>query len=116
MALLPHPPDILFGEASDKLQHMLAFAVLTALALPAFPRAGQLRIFLLLAAFGALIELLQEIPDLHRDSSFYDWLADCGAVLTILLIGAMLRALLRSKGGGGHLPDPRGCDMEESGP
>lgn len=90
MALLPHPPDVL-GKLSDKLQHVTAFAVLAALALPAFPRTAAWRTFLLLAIFGAVIELLQDIPDLHRDSSFYDWLADCGAVLAVLAIGAPLR-------------------------
>lgn len=96
MAVVPHPPE-LPGDPSDKVQHILAFAVLTALALPAFATARPLRIGLALALFGALIELVQSVPALHRDASALDWLADCGAVLVVLLIGTPLRRLVMRK-------------------
>jgi hypothetical protein len=50
MALLPKPPT-LPGTPSDKLQHVAAFAVLSALAAAAWPRAPLVRTGLLLAAF-----------------------------------------------------------------
>ena len=93
MAVLPHPPR-LPGDPSDKIQHIMAFSALSALALPAFPRASPIRLGLWLAVFGALIEFVQMIPALHRDASVLDWLADCGAVLVVLLIGTPIRRRL----------------------
>ena len=95
MALLPRPPR-LPGNPSDKLQHTLAFAALTALALAAYPRAGWLKIAAGLALVGGLIELGQLIPALGRDGSWLDWVADCAAVAVVLALGAPIRrALLR---------------------
>ena len=90
MALLPKPPHIP-GDPSDKIQHILAFTVLARLAAAAYPRAPLLRIGILLSAFGALIELLQLIPPLHREGSFVDWLADTGAVALVLAAVAAVR-------------------------
>ena len=90
MALLPQPPQ-LPGQPSDKLQHILAFAVLAALGRLAYPRAPLLVLAAGLSAFGALIELLQAIPALNRDSELADWAADTAAVLAILLAFELVR-------------------------
>lgn len=91
MAVLPHPPQ-LPGEPSDKIQHIAAFAVLTALACAGWPAAARLRLLLALSAFGALIEIVQAIPALHRSADPLDWLADTGAILVTLVIApAVLR-------------------------
>jgi VanZ family protein len=90
MSLLPHPPQIV--EASDKVQHMLAFAVLAGLAAVAWPRR-LLAIGLGLVAFGGLIEVLQLIPGLHRDSQVADWAADVAAATAVLLLAAAIRAM-----------------------
>jgi hypothetical protein len=83
MALLPAPPDAPVG---DKAQHMIAFAVLTSLASHAYFRAPLARIGIGLAGFGALIEILQAIPALNRDSSLMDWVADCAAIAVVLVV------------------------------
>src|ERR1700754_1522704 len=88
MATLPKPP-ILPGNPQDKIQHITAFVVLTVLAIPAFPRVRLPYIVIGLSAFGALIEIVQAIPALHRDSDWRDWLAD-----TVAILGAMLVTLL----------------------
>jgi len=85
MALLPNPPQVV--NASDKVQHMLAFAVLAGLAALAWPRR-LLAIALGLFAFGGLIELLQTIPSLHRDGQAADWIADVAAATAVLLVAA----------------------------
>lgn len=90
MALLPKPPPIP-GQPSDKIQHIAAFATLSALAAAAWPRASLLRMALLLCAFGAAIELFQLIPPLHRDGNFMDWIADCAAVAIVLALAAAIR-------------------------
>jgi hypothetical protein len=39
-----------------------------------------------LSLFGAFIEVVQAIPELHRDSDVLDWLADTVAVAVVLLL------------------------------
>lgn len=83
MAILPHPPEIP-GEPNDKIQHVAAFATLGALGVWAYAQAALLQLFGGLSLFGALIEVVQAIPTLHRDSDVKDWIADtlaCGLVL-----------------------------------
>lgn len=83
MAVLPHPPEIP-GEPNDKLQHIAAFATLGALGAWAYAEMALLPLLAGLSLFGALIEFVQAIPALHRDSDVKDWIADtlaCGAVL-----------------------------------
>lgn len=89
-AIWPRPLRIP-GEPSDKVQHILAFVVLTVLALAAYRRASFLRVIAGLALFGALIEVTQMIPALNRDAELLDWIADVSAVATVLVIAAAWR-------------------------
>ncbi len=84
MALLPHPPQV--PGASDKVQHAAAFAALAALGAIGYRSTSALRLFALLTSMGALIEILQAIPALHRDSDVADWLADTVAAGVILAV------------------------------
>jgi VanZ family protein len=68
----------------DKAQHFAAFYVLTWLATAAFPRRSLITIALALFGFGALIEIVQAIPALGRDSDIKDWVADILGVLATL--------------------------------
>jgi hypothetical protein len=72
----------------DKAEHFIAFYVLTGLAASAFPRRSLLSIAASLSAFGALIEIVQGMPIVHRDMDFWDWAADT------LAIGAALAPML----------------------
>ena len=86
MAVLPHPPRVP-GDPSDKIQHIAAFATLGALGALAYASASTLRLIVGLSVFGALIEIVQAVPMLHRDSDPLDWVADtvaCGTVLIAL--------------------------------
>ncbi len=84
MALLPYPP--LVPAASDKLQHAAAFATLAALGAMAYRSVGPLLLFAALSVFGALIEIPQAIPALHRDSDPVDWLTDTVAAGVIVAV------------------------------
>lgn len=90
MALLPKPPT-LPGEPGDKIQHMLAFATLGAIAAAGWRQRSIAILLVWLAGFGAGIEVLQTIPALHRDGDWRDWVADIMASAAAL--GAV-RALL----------------------
>ena len=92
MAVLPHPPR-LPGDPSDKVQHVIAFATLGLLGGFAYPRLPALRLVAGLSLFGALIELVQAIPALNRDSDVIDWLADTAASGIALLLVRRLRRL-----------------------
>lgn len=90
MALVPKPPPVL-GEMKDKYQHIMAFAVLALLASFAYPRIRPLLIAERLSFLGAMIEVLQSIPALHRDCDIMDWIADTSAILIILAIVTLVR-------------------------
>ncbi|MEO7565004.1 MAG: hypothetical protein ABIR63_08770, partial [Sphingomicrobium sp.] len=86
MAVLPHPPR-LPGSPSDKIQHITAFATLGLLSGLAYPRTAIIRLIVLLSLFGAVIEIVQAIPALNRDSDAIDWIADtiaCALVVAAL--------------------------------
>ena len=84
MALLPHPPH-LPGNPSDKIQHVAAFATLGLLGSFAYRRVSALWLIAGLSLFGALIEVAQSIPALHRDSDPLDWVADTIACTVVLV-------------------------------
>jgi hypothetical protein len=86
MALLPHPPEV--PIEGDKYQHMLAFGALTFLSVMAFPDTPLLRIGERLSFLGAMIEVVQSIPALHRDCDIMDWVADTAIIAVILLVAA----------------------------
>ena len=93
MAVLPHPPQ-LPGAPTDKVQHVLAFTVLTGLAIMGWPGVARWRLLLGLSGFGVLIELVQAIPALNRSSDWRDWLADTGAILVVLALAAAVERFL----------------------
>jgi VanZ family protein len=96
MAILPQPPA-LPGDPGDKLLHMLAFFVLGGFAAFAYPRLRLLTIFLGLAVFGGVIEIVQAIPELGREASWLDWLADVGALGFVLMTVGVIRFVLRRR-------------------
>jgi len=98
MALLPHPPQVM-GNMWDKEQHMLAFGTLTLLAAFGFPAVSLPRIAERLSFVGALIEVAQSYPALHRDCDIFDWIADTVAVIIVaLVVGLVVRMLKRGIG------------------
>lgn len=95
LALLPHPPQVM-GAVGDKGQHMLAFGTLALLGSFAFPRMPKLRLGERLSFLGALVEVLQAIPSLHRSCDIRDWIADTVAIAAVLaalhLLGQLRKA------------------------
>jgi VanZ family protein len=85
MAVLPHPPEVP-GEPNDKLQHIAAFVTLSLLGSFAYPATALIQLLVRFSLFGAAIEVVQAIPQLHRDSDFWDWVADTAAVSVALLL------------------------------
>lgn len=84
LAVMPHPPHLPV-EPSDKVQHFAAFACLMLIGSAAYPRLSPVKLTLGMAAFGALIEVIQAVPVLRRDADLFDWLVDVAAVGCVLL-------------------------------
>lgn len=92
MAVVPESPD-LPGVEGDKLNHMIAFFTLTLLGYYSYPRLPRARLMLALCAFGGVIELVQLVPALHRESTLTDWGTDILASLAALACTQMFDAL-----------------------
>jgi hypothetical protein len=88
MAVLPHPIELL--ATSDKVQHMTAFFVITTLGCAAYRGLSRVRLMLAMVAFGAAIEVVQLVPELHRDAEWSDWLADSLAVILALAVAHLV--------------------------
>ena len=67
----------------DKLAHFLIFLVLSWLFFKGF-RLVFWKLFLLLAVYGALIDVVQEYFT-RRHGDFWDWLADIAGILAFYL-------------------------------
>jgi len=86
---------------ADKFEHMLAFATLALIARLAWRSVSAWRILERLSFFGALIEVFQSIPSLHRDCDPRDWVADTVAAAVVLAIAAAIQNTKRGEHGNG---------------
>ena len=78
----------------DKAKHFIVFYGLAGLAALALPDSRLWRIGAVLLAFGGAIEILQALPIVGRDASWFDLLADaCGICAAF---GPMLMVRWRS--------------------
>lgn len=68
----------------DKAEHFSAFYVLTGIGAAAYPRRPLWLVGALLSTFGAVIELVQALPIVHRDCDFWDWVADTCGILAVI--------------------------------
>jgi len=91
MALLPHPPHLPIDSLGDKFEHSLAFGALALLGSSAYPAMPLPRLAERLSFLGAMIEVLQSIPALHRDCDILDWVADTIAIVVLLSIVHLVR-------------------------
>ncbi len=90
MAVLPKPPETPIDRFGDKFAHIIAFAVLAALATVAYGREAKWRIVERLCFLGAAIEVVQTIPALHRSPDVRDWIADSVAVLAMVWLAGLI--------------------------
>ena len=97
MTLNPAPPFVNEINVNDKIEHGLTFAGLAGLAGLGFTRAAPGRILERLSFIGALIEVFQAIPWMHRSCDWKDWLADTAGVALGLMLLPLARRIL-------HLP------------
>lgn len=89
MAWTPQPTTPV--EVGDKYLHMLAFGTLTILACAGYPQAELLRLGERLSFLGALIEVVQAMPAVHRDCDIMDWVADTAVVAGVVVVVWVVR-------------------------
>lgn len=90
LAVLPKPPELPIDRFGDRFAHMFAFSVLAALGSAAFPQTSIWRVAMRLSFLGAILEVVQSIPALHRASDIFDWIADTFAVLMVTAIAGWI--------------------------
>jgi hypothetical protein len=104
MTLQPEPPHLIFEVLGDKAEHGIAFGGMALLARLGFRKAPDWLIFERLSFIGALIEVIQAIPSVHRDCDWKDWVADSIGVAVSLWLIARLRLRERLES---HLAGPQ---------
>lgn len=92
-ALATFPAQILPDVFTDKTQHVATFAVLTALALWAYPKLGLVKVAAGMIAFGAVIEFVQMLPAVGREGDLGDFLADVAAVASVVALALLVRTI-----------------------
>ncbi len=92
-ALTPLASHLPVASYWDKLNHGFAFAVLSVLCGLAFPQLRARFMAPALLGFGALIEILQAIPAVHRSAEFGDLLADAAGIAVGFALINVLRLL-----------------------
>ncbi len=103
MMLQPHPPHLMFEVLGDKAEHAISFGGMALLARLGFRRMPDWLILERLSFLGAMIEVIQAIPSLHRDCDWHDWAADTLGVMLCLWIIRVLRLRERLEA---HLSSP----------
>ncbi len=89
LALMPFSGNGTSYIGSDKINHFIAFFVLYALAIAAFPKIAYWKLFGGLAALGLLIEVLQSLPFIGRDMEKLDFIVE---IIAMLLVQAVIIA------------------------
>ena len=93
---LPIPPDVVPTNVSDTWLHLGAYFGLGALMVGSVAAGRQvsrrnlIRIWILVVCYGALDELTQMIPVLHRTAEWKDLGADAAGAAAGVLAGAVL--------------------------
>jgi VanZ family protein len=93
LAVTPVEPAV-FEEIWDKWQHLAAFAALALLATLAWPQSRLTQLVERFALFGAMIELVQSIPALHRSCDILDWITDMIGTCVMLGLVALVRQII----------------------
>ena len=94
-ALLVPQADLPQLPASDKIEHVVAFAIVSLLAGLAYRRAVALRLALVLIVGGAVVEIVQAMMPYGRTGDPKDAIADLLGVALGMSIAFLLTRLLR---------------------
>ena len=104
---VPNPPAVVPVQVSDTWLHLVAYLGLAVLLVQGIAgvRPGSRRDAGLLWAgavvYGALDEVTQMVPALHRTAEWKDWAADVAGAAIGVLVGILVSRVWSAQGGGG---------------
>lgn len=93
-AVAPIPERMILADR-DKVEHFLAFFVLTVCAIAAYPRRALVVTGMKLMTFGAFIEVVQALPLVNRQGDLADLVADGAAIVAAAMFLALTGARLK---------------------
>ena len=85
MTLWPHHPAHVGSLFWWKVGDCIAFAILTLVAVVAFPHVRLVRLGEYLSFLAALLEVGQGVVTVGRDANIVDWLVETGVIALVLL-------------------------------
>jgi len=104
---IPNPPDVVPAQVSDTWLHLTAYLGLAVLLVQSVAvgrpvhRRDAIWLWGLAAVYGALDEVTQLIPVLHRTAEWKDWAADVAGAAVGVLVGMLVAQAWAGQGGGG---------------
>ena len=104
---IPNPPDVVPAQVSDTWLHLTAYLGLAVLLVQGVAvgrrvnRRDAIRLWGLAAVYGALDEVTQLIPVLHRTAEWKDWAADVAGAAVGVLVGMLVARAWAAQGGSG---------------
>ena len=101
---LPHPRWLMFPHI-DKIIHFIMYFVFALALIHDLKRSGKIRpeydgnkiiliSVLIVIIWGGILEILQQIPAIHRDCDFFDFLANAAGAVLAAVFYRILEPLL----------------------
>lgn len=105
---VPHPPAIVSAQVSDTWLHLAAYLGLAVLLVQGVAvgrpvcRRDAVRLWGVAVVYGALDEVTQMVPVLHRTAEWKDWAADVAGAAVGVLVGMLVSRAWPAQGDEGR--------------
>ena len=104
---VPNPPAVVPVQVSDTWLHLVAYLGLAVLLVQGIAvvrsvsRRDAVLLWAVAVVYGALDEVTQMVPALHRTAEWKDWAADVAGAAIGVLVGILVSRVWSAQGGGG---------------
>lgn len=105
---VPNPPAVVPTQVSDTWLHLVAYLGLAVLLVQGVAvgrpvcRRDAVRLWGVAVVYGALDEVTQMVPVLHRTAEWKDWAADVAGAAVGVLVGMLVSRAWPAQGGEGR--------------
>jgi VanZ family protein len=93
LLLIEMSPSKAAWTYTDKIEHAMGFFLLATSARMGFPDSAR-TLYLGLAFYGALMEVLQGLLTVTREASVYDWFADVIGIFLCVALAKLIQLIL----------------------
>ena len=103
---VPNPPAVVPVQVSDTWLHLVAYLGLAVLLVQGIAvvrpvsRRDAVLLWAVAVVYGALDEVTQMVPALHRTAEWKDWAADVAGAAIGVLVGILVSRVWSAEGGG----------------